>query len=320
MKKAVIVGISGQVGPYLARHLLSLGYEVHGTSRRAAPDATLNLVRLGIERRVALHRLDPVDESRTRAVLATVGPDEVYLLAGQSSVAHSFARPQETIESTTGIVSTVLAAQRTFAPGLRLFFPSSSDCFGSTSMPVDIGTSFHPLSPYAAARAVAHDMVVAQRVQHGLYAVSGVLFNHESPLRPETFVTRKIVRAATRIAGGSKEKLALGNLDVERDWGWAPEYVAAMHLMLQQAQPDDFVIATGRSSTLRDFTAAVFATVGLDWRDHVESSPDLYRPTELLHSRAVTDRTRDRLGWQARIHGSALAERLVECERTGTWG
>lgn len=318
MKKAVIVGISGQVGPYLARHLLARGYEVHGTSRRPEPDAAANLVRLGIERRVALHRLDPIDESRTRAVLATVGPDEVYLLAGPSSVARSFAHPDETVGIVVGIVSSVLAAQR--HSGFRLFCASSSECFGSTDAPADIGTPFRPLSPYGVAKAQAYDRVAAHRAAQGGYAVSGVLFNHESPLRPETFVTRKIVRAATRIAGGSTEKLVLGNLDIERDWGWAPEYVEAMHVMVQQDRPDDFVIATGHSSTLRDFTAAVFAAVGLDWRDHVESSLDLYRPAELLHSKAATDRTHERLGWRARTHGPALAAKLVECERTGTWG
>ena len=276
MSKALICGISGQDGAYLARLLLEKGYEVFGTSRDAQAADFHNLVSLGIRRSIYLESLALKDLRSVLQTLKTVRPDEVYNLSGQSSVGLSFEQPVETLESIAQATLNLLEAIRFMERPLRLYNACSSECFGDTGASVaDEDTPFRPRSPYATAKATAFWEVANYREAYGLFACSGILFNHESPLRPERFVTQKIVAAACRIHAGSNEKLFLGDINIQRDWGWAPEYVEAMWQMLQQPQPDDFVIATGESDTLEEFVYHAFSSVGLHWRDHVAYDQNL---------------------------------------------
>jgi GDPmannose 4,6-dehydratase len=299
MKKALIFGVSGQDGAYLARFLLAQGYQVAGTSRDAQMASFANLVALGIRDRVALHSVTLTDFRSVLEVLMRVVPDEIYHLAGQSSVGLSFDQPVETFHSIGVGTLNLLESVRFLGAPVRLYNASSSDCFGDTGgQPATEATPFSPRSPYAVAKAAAHFEVANYREAYKLFACSGILFNHESPLRPRHFVTRKIASAACRIAAGSGERLRLGNLDVARDWGWAPEYVEAMWRMLQRDAPEDLVIATGTTISLREFTAEAFAAVGLDWRDHVEVDPSLYRPADIAVSRANPAKAGRVLGWK----------------------
>ncbi|HUL58429.1 MAG TPA: GDP-mannose 4,6-dehydratase, partial [Anaeromyxobacteraceae bacterium] len=258
--RALIIGVSGQDGAYLAELLLGKGYEVHGTSRDANLANFSNLARLGIRERVRTLSVAPNDFRSTLTALAQVEPDELYNLSGQSSVGLSFDQPVETMESISIATLNLLEAIRFTKRKIRLYNASSGECFGDTGgHAADEQTPFRPRSPYAVAKAAAHFEVANYREAYGLFACSGILFNHESPLRPERFVTRKIVAAACRIAAGSEERLRLGNVRVKRDWGWAPEYVEAMWRMLQQDRPDDYVIATGETRSLEEFAAAAFA-------------------------------------------------------------
>jgi GDPmannose 4,6-dehydratase len=245
-------------------------------------------------------------------VLARVEPDEIYNLAGQSSVGLSFEQPVETLESVSVGTLNLLEGIRFLNRDIRFYNAGSSECFGETGeAPADETTAFRPRSPYAVAKAAAFWEVANYREAYGLFACSGILFNHESPLRPERFVTQKIVRAACRIAKGSDEPLKLGNLDIRRDWGWAPEYVEAMSAMLQHSEPDDFVIATGRTYPLAEFVAQTFACVGLDWQQYVDSDPNLLRPTDLRVSRANPARALERLGWQAKSDMPEVVRKMV---------
>ncbi len=313
MKKALVCGISGQDGAYLAQLLLNKGYIVCGTSRDAQISSFQNLVRLGIRDQVKLESMALSDFRSVLQVLTKIQPDEVYNLAGQSSVGLSFDQPVETLESiATGTLNLLEAIRFTGAP-IKLYNASSSECFGDTGEQAAYeNTPFRPRSPYAAAKAAAFWEVANYREAYGLFACSGILFNHESPLRPERFVTQKIVTAACRIAQGSKEQLYLGNIAVQRDWGWAPEYVEAMYLMLQQEQPDDYVIATGESHQLEDFVAAAFACVGLDWREYVVIDASLLRPTELAVGRGNPAKAREKLGWQAQYKMQDVVRMMVE--------
>ena len=253
-KKALICGVSGQDGAYLARLLLDKGYKVFGTPRDAQVSSFRNLIRLGVRDQVCLLSMSLVDFRSVLQVLSKVQPDEVYNFAGQSSVGLSFEQPVETLEShATGCLN-LLETIRFLDIPVRLYNACSGECFGDTGdVPATENTPFRPRSPYAVAKAAAFWEVANYREAYGLFACSGILFNHESPLRPERFVTRKIIAAACRIAAGSREILRLGNLAISRDWGWAPEYVEAMWRMLQQEKPDDYVIATGASYRLEDF-------------------------------------------------------------------
>jgi GDPmannose 4,6-dehydratase len=300
MKTALICGISGQDGPYLARLLLDHGYEVVGASRDAQMNRFSNLDRLGIRKYVRVVSMAMNDFRSVLQILSQTRPCEVYNLAGQSSVALSFEQPVETLESITVGTLNLLEGIRFLDPCIRLYNAGSSESFGDTGDVVaDENTPFRPRSPYAVAKAAAFWEVANYREAYGLYACSGILFNHESPLRPERFVTQKIVCAACRIAAGQQEKLKLGNLSVQRDWGWAPEYVDAMWRLLQQDRPDDYVIATGETSRLEEFVAEAFRLVGLDWRDHVESDPALLRPMDIRVGRANPAKVFERLGWVA---------------------
>lgn len=317
-KTALICGISGQDGAYLARLLLDKGYAVFGTSRDAQLASFANLKRLGIFDRVTVESMALNDFRSVLQVVAKVEPDEVYNLAGQSSVALSFEQPVETMESVSVGSLNLLEVIRFLHRPIRLYNACSGECFGDTGdTNADEATPFRPRSPYAVAKAAAFWEVANYRDAYSLYACSGLLFNHESPLRPERFATRKIVAAANRIAGGSEEKLRLGKLDVYRDWGWAAEYVDAMWRMLQQQTPDDYVIATGESHSLEDFVQTVFAEYGLDWREHVIIDPALFRPSEIMRGGGNPDKATTQLQWRARHRMQDVVKLLVRAERTG---
>ena len=303
MKQALICGVTGQDGAYLAQHLLSCGYRVFGTSRDAQMGGTRNLHRLGIDGRVTLLSMAGNDFRSVLQTLDKVRPDEVYNLAGQSSVGLSFDQPVETLESHAVATLNLLESIRFMRSEARFYSAGSSECFGDTGdRAADEDTPFRPRSPYAVAKATAFWEVANYREAYGLFACTGILFNHESPLRPERFVTQKIVRTAARIGAGSQERLRLGNLHISRDWGWAPEYVQAMWRMLQQPTPEDYVIATGVSSKLEDFVAIAFAHFGLDWNAHVDIDETLFRPSDLKLSRANPSKAVRQLGWAADKH------------------
>jgi len=314
-RKALICGVSGQDGAYLARLLLEKEYQVFGASRDAQAASFANLARLGIRDRVALDSVSLIDFRSVLQALMKIQPDEVYNLAGQSSVGLSFEQPVETLESIAQGTLNLLEAIRFTGRSIRLYNAGSSECFGDTDLPADESTPFRPRSPYAVAKSAAFWEVANYREAYGLYACSGVLFNHESPLRPERFVTRKIVATACRIAAGSRERLRLGNISIQRDWGWAPEYTDAMWLMLQQDHPADYVIATGESHSLEEFIAAAFSSVGLDWKENVDLDAALLRPTDITVGKANPTRARERFGWEARYRMADVVRMMVEAER-----
>ena len=312
MKQALICGVSGQDGAYLAQLLLDKGYAVCGTSRDAQMSSFQNLTKLGIRDKVQLESMSLTDFRSVLQVLNKIKPDEIYNLAGQSSVGLSFNQPVETLESIATGTLNLLEAIRFIGAPIRFYNAGSSECFGDTgNRAADEMSPFRPRSPYAVAKAAAFWEVANYREAYNLFACSGILFNHESPLRPERFVTQKIITAARRIAGGDPEPLKLGNLAVRRDWGWAPEFVEAMYLMLQQEQPDDFVIATGASYTLEEFVSTAFAAVGLDWRCHVEIDRGLLRPTDLAGGLGHPTKARVKLGWQAKYQMPDVVKMMI---------
>jgi GDPmannose 4,6-dehydratase len=313
MKKALVTGISGQDGAYLAKLLLQNGYDVCGTSRDAQISPFRNLDRLGIRKDVQLASVALNDFRSVLQVLFKVQPDEIYSLAGQSSVSLSFEQPVETQESVYLGTLNLLEAIRFTGRAIKLYNASSSECFG------DLGgeaateeTAFRPRSPYAVAKSAAFWQVSNYREAYHIFACSGILFNHESPLRPERFVTQKIVRSAYRIAQGKEERLQLGNIEIQRDWGWAPEYVEAMYQMLQQESPEDFVIATGQTRKLQDFVAAAFEAVGLDWQDHTTIDPSLFRPTEIMIGRGDASKAAEKLGWKPKYKMDEVVRMMVQ--------
>jgi len=317
-RTALIIGVTGQDGAYLARKLLDEGYVVHGSSRDAELARMTGLEALGLKDRVTVHSVSPLDFRSVLQVVNRTEPDEVYNLSGQSSVALSFSQPVETMESVAVATLNILETLRLVNPNVRFYNACSSESFGDTGRAAaNEETPFRPRSPYGVAKATAFWQVANYRDAYGLFACSGILFNHESPLRPQRFVTRKVVAAACRIAAGSGERLKLGNTDVERDWGWAPEYVDAMWRILQIDRPGDFVIATGRAHALREFVAAAFAANGLDWREHVESDPALMRPSDIAHSVGDPAKAARVLGWRAQIDMAELVRRLVHAETRG---
>lgn len=315
-RTALIFGITGQDGAYLAQLLLEKGYEVHGTSRDAELARLTGLAALGIRPRVTLHSASPIDFRSVFQVIQRVDPMEIYNLSGQTSVALSFVQPVETMESIVTGTLNILETVRLVSPKSRFYNAGSSESFGDTrGEPATETTAFRPRSPYGVAKAAAHWQVANYRESYGLFACSGILFNHESPLRPERFVTRKICAAAQRIARGSGETLQLGNLHIQRDWGWAPEYVDAMWRMLQAESPDDYVVATGTTTSLERFVDAAFAAVGLAWRDHVAFDPALGRPSDIAVSVGRPERAARKLGWRATIRMPEIAQRMVAAER-----
>jgi GDPmannose 4,6-dehydratase len=320
-KTALIFGISGQDGTYLARLLLDKGYDVYGTSRDAGVSTFSKLEKVGIRRQVHLLSAVPTDFRSVMQAISRVEPSEVYNLGGPSSVGLSFEHPVDTFESMAVGTLNILEAMRMIGGPIRFYNACSSECFGDTgTVPANERTAFSPRSPYAVAKAAAFWLVANYRDAYGPYACSGILFNHDSPLRPKRFVTRKIVAAAARIAAEGGGELVLGNLDVQRDWGWAPEYVDAMWRMLQQEKADDYVIATGESHALRDFVAETFAYFDLDWREHVRSDPILLRPADIDHSRGDASKAHRRLGWKAETTMADVVRRMAEAEVVLTRG
>lgn len=317
-KKALIMGISGQDGAYLAKLLLDNGYAVFGTSRDVHMSSFPNLRTLGIKDRVTLYSVAVNDFRSVLQAIIRSEPDEIYNLAGQSSVGLSFEQPMETFESISVGVINLLEAIRFFDRPVRLYNAGSSECFGNTQgQAANEETPFRPRSPYAVAKSAAYWEVANYREAYGLYACSGILFNHESPLRPERFVTQKIVAAACRIARDGEGELSLGNIDVQRDWGWAPEYVQAMWMMLQQETAEDYVIATGRTFSLEDFVHVVFERLGLDWTRHVRTNPEFIRPTDIMVSRADPSKAVENLGWRAAYTMPDVARMMVDARLVG---
>ncbi len=322
-KHALICGISGQDGAYLARLLTDNGYRVSGTSRDAQVTPFANLASVGVRDRVQAVSMTLTDFRSILQVLTDLKPDEIYNLAGQSSVGLSFQQPVETLESIAHASLNLLEALRFTGLRAKLYNAASGECFGETTEvePATETSPFRPRSPYAVAKATAFWQVANYREAYGLFACSGLLFNHESPLRPSRFVTRKVTSTVHRIARGERERLKLGQLSVVRDWGWAPEYVDAMWRMLQQDTPKDYVIATGQSYTLEAFVASCFRVVGLDWREHVDFDTALLRATDIAQSHANPSLARQDLGWRALSTLDDIVERLMRAEATGdAWG
>jgi len=319
MPKALITGVTGQDGSYLAEFLLAQGYEVHGLKRRASSFNTDRVDHLYADphqpsARFHLHYGDLTDASSLAWLLAALAPDEVYNLGAQSHVKVSFEIPEYTAEVVgVGAVRLLEAIRRT---GLkcRFYQASSSEMFGSTPPPQSETSAFHPRSPYACAKVFAHQATVNYRESYGLHGSCGILFNHESPRRGETFVTRKITRGVAQIYLGVEDKLYLGNLEARRDWGFAGDYVEAMWRMLQQDEPGDYVIGTGESHTVREFVETAFAAAGLDWREHVRIDPRYYRPAEVDDLRADVSKARRVLGWAPRVSFRELVRMMVEAD------
>lgn len=317
-RKALICGVSGQDGTYLANFLLGKNYEVWGTARDAQLSQFSNLIQLGIKGAVNYESMALNDFRSVLQVISKIVPDEIYNLAGQSSVGLSFQQPVETLESVSLGTLNLLEAIRFLGFPVRFYNAGSSECFGNMEGDAaDETTPFRPRSPYAVAKAAAFWEVANYREAYGLYACSGILFNHESPLRPERFVTRKIISAACRIASGSDETLSLGDISIARDWGWAPEYVKAMWLMLQQSSPEDFVVATGKTHSLEEFVDEAFRSAGLNWQEHVVFDKSLRRPSEISVGRANPQKAKDILGWQASYEMKDVVRLMLEAETTG---
>ena len=299
LKKALIFGVSGQDGSYLAKFLLERDYIVYGASRDAQSSSFSNLTKLGIKDQVKLISLNITDFGNTLEWINRIKPDEVYNLSGQSSVSLSFEQPHETHESISTGNLNLLEAIRFSKLDLKLYNAGSSECFGDTPIPATESTIFHPRSPYAIAKSTAFWQVANYREAYDIYACTGILFNHESPLRRDHFVTKKIITTAVKISQNNALKLSLGNIDVERDWGWAPDYVEAMWLMMQRNAPEDYIIATGKSHTLKEFIGLTFKALNLNWEEHVEIDDFLRRPTDLQTGRADPGKAHRELQWKA---------------------
>ena len=325
MARALITGITGQDGSYLAELLLGKGYEVHGLVRRASTFTTTRIDHLyrdphDPDARLFLHYADLTDSSRLVTLLQQIEPSEVYHLAAQSHVRVSFDEPEFTADTTGLGTVRLLEAIRTSRLPVRFYQASSSEMFGATPPPQDESTPFHPRSPYGAAKVYAYWIARNYRESYGLFVVNGLLFNHESPRRGETFLTRKVTRAVARIEAGLETELFLGNMDARRDWGYAPEYVAAMWAMLQRDQPDDYVVATGTSYSVQDFVALAFAHAGLDWHDHVRFDPRYLRPAEVDSLIGDPSKAALELGWTAQVHTPQLAALMVDADRVSLAG
>ena len=319
-KRALITGLTGQDGSYLAELLLTKGYEVHGLRRRASSFNTARIDHLigdfrhDPSAKLILRYGDLADATSLSKLLYKLEPDEIYHLGAQSHVAVSFEMPEYTADI-TGLGSVrILEAIREVGLKTRFYQAGSSEMFGSTAPPQNESTIFHPRSPYGCAKVFAHNIAVNYRESYGLFVCNGILFNHESPRRGENFVTRKITRAVARIKRGVQKKLFLGNLDARRDWGYAPEYVEAMWLMLQQEAPDDYVIATGEAHTVREFVTLAFEHAGLDWQQHVQIDPAYYRPAEVDFLLGDASKARRQLGWEPKVKFPDLVRTMVDAD------
>ncbi|MGI8706671.1 MAG: GDP-mannose 4,6-dehydratase [Actinomycetota bacterium] len=319
MTTALITGVTGQDGSYLAELLLGKGYEVHGFIRRASSFNTQRLDAIyrdphEVGVRFRMHYGDLSDSGSLVNLIRQLEPDEIYHLGAQTHVKVSFDVPEYTSDATGMGTVRILEAIRSSGISTRFYQASSSEMFGSAPPPQNEDTPFHPRSPYGVAKVFAHWMTVNYREAYGMFATNGILHNHESPRRGETFVTRKISRAVARIKAGLQEKLYLGNLDATRDWGYAPEYVEAMWMMLQHDTPDDFVIATGEGHTVREFAQVAFGHADLDWEQYVEVDPDYYRPAEVDKLIGDPSKAKRVLGWEPRTNFEELARLMVNAD------
>jgi GDPmannose 4,6-dehydratase len=318
-KRALITGITGQDGSYMAELLLGKGYEVHGVIRRASTFNTSRIDHLYVDphspnARLFLHYGDLSDGARLVTLLADIDPDEVYNLAAQSHVRVSFEEPEHTADTTGSGTIRMLEAVRLSGIKTRFYQASSSELYGATPPPQSEDTPFYPRSPYAAAKLYSYWITKNYREAYGLFAANGILFNHESPRRGETFVTRKITRAVTAIKAGMQDYVYMGNLDAVRDWGYAPEYVEGMWRMLQADEPDDYVLATGEGITVRDFLQIAFEHAGLNWEDHVRFDERYLRPTEVDSLIGDASRAHKKLDWQPTVRGPELARLMVDAD------
>ncbi|MGQ9350974.1 GDP-mannose 4,6-dehydratase [Mycolicibacterium gilvum] len=318
-KRALVTGITGQDGSYLAELLLSKGYEVHGLIRRASTFNTARIDHLytdphSPDAKLFLHYGDLSDGARLVTLLAGIDPDEVYNLAAQSHVRVSFEEPEHTADTTGSGTIRMLEAVRLSGIKTRFYQASSSELYGATPPPQNEDTPFYPRSPYAAAKLYSYWITKNYREAYGLFAVNGILFNHESPRRGETFVTRKITRAVAAIKAGLQENVYMGNLDAIRDWGYAPEYVEGMWRMLQADEPNDYVLATGVGITVREFLQIAFEHAGLDWQEHVLFDERYLRPTEVDALIGDSTRAREKLGWTPTVNGRELARLMVDAD------
>jgi GDPmannose 4,6-dehydratase len=312
-KRALITGITGQDGSYLAELLLSKGYEVHGMVRRSSEEKFERIAHL--KGKVLLHQGDLLDQFSLARLFSDVKPDEIYNLAAQSFVPTSWNQPVLTGEFTALGVTKMLEAVRYAAPKARFYQASSSEMFGKVqAVPQNESTPFYPRSPYGVAKAYGHFITVNYRESHGLFAVSGILFNHESPRRGLEFVTRKISDGVARIKLGLQQKLAMGNLDARRDWGYAPDYVDAMWRMLQADAPDDYVVATHETHTVKEFCEIAFARAGLDWKEHVRIDPAFVRPAEVDVLIGDPSKAKRKLGWEPAVRFKQLVELMVDAD------
>jgi GDPmannose 4,6-dehydratase len=319
MPKALITGCTGQDGSYLAEFLLAKGYEVHGLKRRASAFNTERVDRIYQDfheagARFFLHYADLTDGSSLASLLGDLRPDEIYNLGAQSHVKVSFEIPEYTADVVASGTLRLLEAMRRTGMKCRFYQASSSEMFGSAPPPQSEATAFHPRSPYACAKAFGHHITVNYRESYGLFASSGILFNHESPRRGETFVTRKITRGVAHIKHGVQHKLYLGNLEARRDWGYAPDYIRAMWLMLQQERPGDFVVGTGEAHSVREFVERAFAHAGLDWKEYVEVDARYFRPAEVDYLCADASKARRVLGWEPAVGFDELVRIMVDAD------
>jgi GDPmannose 4,6-dehydratase len=306
-KRAFITGISGQDGAYLASILLSKGYSVFGATRNLKSTDLSSLTEVNLR-----------DARSVDNLISSIRPQEIYHLAGQSSVSVSFNNPLETISGIIQEILIILDVIRIRDPSIRFLNAGSGDCFGGAAK-ADESTLFNPLSPYGLAKASSTSITKFYREIYGLFSCTGILFNHESPLRDSRFVSKKIISTACRIKNGQREKLVLGNIDIERDWGWAPDYVDAMWKILNQQKPDDYIIATGNTVSLRDFVAAAFEECDLNWKDHIKIDKSLFRHSEISASQANNHKACHLLNWRANFSGVDVARKLVQCELTNKY-
>ena len=318
--RALICGVGGQDGAYLAKYLIEKGYEVIGTSRDAHMSTFTLLDKLQINKKVKKISMSMTDYSSVFNILKNYKPDEIYNLAGQSSVGLSFQQPLEALESITKATLTILETLRALDLDAKFYNAGSSECFGNTNgIAADENTTFKPCSPYGIAKASAHWLVQTYRSSYGQRACTGILFNHESPLRPQRFVTQKIIQSAIKIKQGKQNKIRLGNIETRRDWGWAPEYVEAMWLMLQQDKIDDYVIATGKSHSLAEFTEKVFESFSLNWRDYLIIDKSLIRPTDINESMANPTLAREQIGWEAKVSFDEIIKNMCNYAKNKTF-
>ena len=319
MKRALITGVTGQDGSYLAELLLSKGYDVHGLIRRSSSFNTQRLDQIyrdphetGVH--FLMHYGDLSDSGSLVNLIRNLEPDEIYHLGAQSHVKVSFEIPEYTADATAMGTMRMLEAVRASGVETRFYQAGSSEMFGASPPPQSEITPFHPRSPYAVAKVFAHWAAVNYREAYGMFATNGILFNHESGRRGETFVTRKITRAVARIKAGIQDKLFLGNLDAKRDWGYAPDYVEAMWLMMQHDEPLDLVIATGESHTVREFAETAFSHAGLDWEQHVSVDPNYFRPAEVQDLQGDPSKARELLGWEPKVRFAELVQIMVDAD------